>query len=87
MEALSRIPNKLKMHRRKSGYSRKKVARILGYSDTSMISLWENGAAFPGLLQTLKLARLYHALPHELFDQMWRELRSMDSLSLTEHNY
>lgn len=85
MEA-ARIPNKLKMYRRKSGYSRKRVARLLGYSDTSMLSLFENGRALPGVLQVLKLARLYHALPHELFDEMWSQSCALERLSITGTN-
>jgi DNA-binding XRE family transcriptional regulator len=66
-----RFPNKLKRYRRIAGYSQKKVARVLGLADTSMISRWEQGAVLPSLLYTFKLSKLYHTLPHELFDLLW----------------
>ena len=71
---ICRFPNKLKTCRRLSGYSRKKVARIIGHADTSTISRWERGIALPGLLQTFHLAQLYQVLPHELYPELWEKL-------------
>lgn len=71
---IGRFPNRLKTLRRSCGYSRKRVARILGYADTSALSRWELGVALPGLLQTLQLAHLYQTLPHELFDELWERI-------------
>ena len=68
---ISRFPNKLKTYRRCSGYSQKKVARILGFADTSTISRWEHGLTVPSIVQVFRLARIYRALPHELFDELW----------------
>lgn len=68
---ISRVPNKLKMFRRCSGYSQKKVARMLGLSDTSTLSRWEHGIAVPSLVQVFRLARIYRTWPHELFTELW----------------
>ena len=69
-----RFPNKLKMFRRSSGYSQKKVARMLGLRDTSTISRWEHGIALPGIVQTFRLALIYHTEPHELFSELWHRI-------------
>ena len=66
-----RFPNKLKRYRRIAGYSQKKVAKLLGFSDASVISRWEHGVSLPSLLHVFKLSRLYDALPHELFNVIW----------------
>jgi transcriptional regulator with XRE-family HTH domain len=71
---ISRFHNKLKVFRRCQGYSQKKVARMLGFADTSTISRWEHGVAFPSIMQTFRLARIYHTLPHELFDDIWKQV-------------
>jgi transcriptional regulator with XRE-family HTH domain len=67
---IRRFPNKLKMFRYCQGYSQKKVARLLGFSDTSTLSRWERGYSVPGLIQLLQLARIYHVEPQELFEQL-----------------
>jgi len=77
---ISRIPNKLRSLRRCNGYSRKKVARFLGLADTSTLSRWESGVILPGTIQAFKLARLYHTLPHELFNELWDDLLREETL-------
>lgn len=62
------------MFRRCNGYSQKKVARLLGLNDTSPLSRWEHGIAFPSLVQVYRLARIYRALPHELFGELWNRI-------------
>ena len=65
------FPNKLKMFRRCSGYSQKKVARLLSLSDTSALSRWEHGVILPSIVQVFRLARIYNTVPHELFAELW----------------
>ena len=83
---ISRFPNKLKSYRRRCGYSQKKVARILGLADTSTLSRWEHGIAFPGIVQTFRLARIYHTEPEQLFDELWHRLGSENSLLTHEES-
>ncbi len=82
----SRIPNKLKKYRRQSGYSQKKVARILGFADTSTLSRWEHGITFPGIVQVFRLARLYHTQPEQMFDELWESITSEKSLLAQEES-
>lgn len=53
------------------GYSQKKVARILGFKTTAMISRWELGNAMPTIIYAYQIARLYEVLPHELYPMLW----------------
>lgn len=69
-----RFPNKLKKYRRIAGHSQKKVARALGFADTSVISRWEHGAVLPNLQQAFKLSQLYGVLPHVLFECLWNDV-------------
>ncbi|MFN8250237.1 MAG: helix-turn-helix transcriptional regulator [Ferruginibacter sp.] len=66
-----RTPNKLKLYRRCNGFSQKKVARMLGLRDTSLISRWEHGVSFPSLVQSFRLSRIYQVLPHQLYESLW----------------
>ena len=70
---ISRLPNRLKMFRECQGYSQKKVAKILGLKDTSMLSRWEHGISYPSLKQVFQFAPIYKANPFELFDHLWNE--------------
>ena len=77
---ISRVPNKLKKYRHCAGYSQKKLARLLGLSDTSLISRWEHGAALPNMRYAFCLSRLYDTLPHVLFEGLWNQFDSRASL-------
>jgi len=71
-----RLPNKLKKYRRCAGLSQKKVARALGFADTSAISRWEHGVALPNLHHVFKLSQLYDTLPHVLYAHLWNDVAS-----------
>jgi transcriptional regulator with XRE-family HTH domain len=81
-----RFPNKLRKFRRMAGLSQKKVARLLGFADASIISRWECGALLPGIRHIFKLAKLYRAYPHELFDQLWKESETSLGIISTTNN-
>ena len=82
---IGQFPNKLKSLRRTNCYSRKKIARILGQTDTSTLSRWERGLLLPSLLQAFRLSRIYKVLPHELFHEVWNELGKDQSLLALEN--
>ncbi len=77
---ISRTSNKLKWFRRCQGYSQKKVARLLGLTDTTMLSKWEHGVSYPSLLHVFRLARMYQVLPHELFVDLWLQVGTEEHL-------
>jgi len=70
-----RIPNSLRKYRRASGLTQKKVARILGVKNTSLISRWESGFCLPKLLSVFKLAILYRTMPDALYTRLRRSLQ------------
>jgi transcriptional regulator with XRE-family HTH domain len=69
-----RYPNKLKHFRHSKSYSRKKVARMVGLADPSQLSKWERGVVLPNLMQVFLLAQIYQTHPHELFDDLWKQV-------------
>ena len=75
------------MFRRSCGYSQKKVARSLGLADTSMLSRWEHGTAMPGTVQIFRLAHIYKALPHELFEDVWKQVSLENDLLAQEEPF
>lgn len=77
---IRRTPNKLKLFRKSTGYSQKKVARLLGLSDTSSLSKWEHGIILPGLIQVFRLSKIYQTQPQELFDDLWNQIEKEYSL-------
>lgn len=79
-----RFPNKLRSFRRISGLSQKKVARRLGFSDTSTLSRWENGLATPSLVQVFRLARMYQTTPQALYEDLWTQSESEEYLLAQE---
>ena len=68
------------MFRRCHGYSQKKVARILGMADTSTLSLWEHGSAFPSIVQVFRLSQIYRTQPQEIFTELWNHLHTENNL-------
>jgi hypothetical protein len=47
---------------------------MIGLSDRSILSRWERGLAVPGIVQVFRLARIYHVLPHELYEGLWKQV-------------
>ena len=75
-----RYPNRLKRYRRIAGYSQKKVARLLGFLDTSSLSCWEHGITVPHIVNIFRLASLYHAKPEELYSELWDQIAADQNL-------
>jgi transcriptional regulator with XRE-family HTH domain len=67
--------NELIRYRRRWGFSRKQVARILGHRTASMLSRYERGVSFPPLLTALKLAILYRTPVAFLYLELYRQLK------------
>lgn len=59
MASLKQKPNDLVLYRRRMGFSQKQVARLLGQSDTSMVSHYEHNRALPPLQIALGLEIIY----------------------------
>lgn len=68
------IPNHLKEHRIRCGYTQKEVALILGFTSEDRICLWEQGKNIPNLINLLKLSSLYRATPMNLYPELMMEV-------------
>ena len=69
------IPNRLRKHRRISGYKQSEVAEILGLRSTNRLSRWEKGLSLPSLNNLFKLSALYKTLVEELYFDVLKETR------------
>lgn len=69
------IPNRLRKFRKLTGYTQKDVAALIGVQSTDRISLWEQGFAFPSVVNLIKLSIIYHVFPTDLYYDLMRELR------------
>lgn len=72
----SRIPhiNRLKKYRRWVGLSQKQVAKRLGLKNTSPLSRWEQGLAYPSIVNVFRLSRIYKTIPQELYTELYQKI-------------
>ena len=68
-----RYPNNLWVTRKQLGYSQKRVAHLLRYGDTTMLSKYEHGERPPPLLKAIRFAQIYKATVEELFPELVRQ--------------
>lgn len=47
---------------------------MIGLRDTSSLSRWEKGVSFPHIKHLFQLARLYKAMPNELYFDLWQTI-------------
>ena len=66
-KTIHRIPNRLRRCREDHGISQREVARLLGISNTSMISRWEKGRCLPSSINLFRLAAVYSTMVDELY--------------------
>ena len=60
---------------RHAGYTLQQVADYLGIKCASRISKWENGEAYPSIINLYKLSALYGTLVDELYYDLRQELQ------------
>jgi transcriptional regulator with XRE-family HTH domain len=65
-----RIPNQLVLLRKRMNLSQKRVARIIGLRDATLLSRYEGGREAPPLKTALKLAALYDVPLPEIFREL-----------------
>jgi len=74
-ENKKRIPNQLVLIRKRMNLSQKRVARMIGLRDATVLSRYESGRALPPLKIALRLAVLYDATLSEMFRELSRRSR------------
>ena len=67
--------NKLVLYRRRMGFTQKRVARLLGHRDTSMVSHYEHGRSLPPLPVALSLEIIYRVPVAFLFPGIYDGLK------------
>jgi transcriptional regulator with XRE-family HTH domain len=67
--------NNLVLYRRRMGFTQKRVARLLGQGDATMLAHYEHGRALPPLAVALSLEILYRTPVAFLFPSMYDELK------------
>lgn len=70
------MTNNLKEYRLKANLRQTDVARILGTDCADRISRWEQGKAFPSVINLFKLAVIYGASPQELYAKAFEALKA-----------
>ena len=69
------IPNRLKMHRKRSELSQKQVVKKLGLYSSAALSDWEHGKVLPSTINLIKLSILYRTYPNELYHEFFQEVK------------
>lgn len=72
-----RIPNDLRLYRKRASLTQSDVAAILGLGKrgADRILRWEKGYALPNFKNLLKLSILYNVLPEQLYAKLISKLR------------
>jgi len=68
--------NSLREHRTKAGLLQRDVAKLLGLDCADRLSRWENGQTLPNIVNLFKLAALYKAEPHGLYNEFHMATRA-----------
>jgi len=79
-----RIPNQLVLLRKRKYLSQKRVARIIGLRDATLLSRYEKGREAPPLKTAMKLAALYDVALPEIFRDLSRPARTQAFRPRTE---
>jgi len=72
----SRIPNRLKHHRKYFGLLQNEVIKILRLGDLSTISRWEQGIAFPSTIHLFGLCSLYKTTIEQLYPTICESIKN-----------
>jgi transcriptional regulator with XRE-family HTH domain len=71
------IPNRLRLHRKRMGYTQVSVATLLGLYDSVSISQWEKGLLLPNTLNLIKLSLIFRTFPNELYPELFSEQKEL----------
>jgi transcriptional regulator with XRE-family HTH domain len=68
--------NKVTIYRRRMGFSQRRVARLLGFRDSSMLSRYEHGQSLPSLGIAFRLSIVLRVPVEFLFPKLYEDLRT-----------
>lgn len=84
MKNPQRKSNRLWIARKKAGLGQKTVARMLGHTNTEMVSRYETGRVHPALETVLKLAVIYQTPVEELYAPVYEQMREEVDVNRTK---
>lgn len=70
--AQKRIASYLRTHRKKSGFTQRDLAQLLGYGDEGPVSRQERGVIVPSLRMALAYEAIFRAPVSELFPSVYQ---------------
>jgi transcriptional regulator with XRE-family HTH domain len=65
--ASTKLPNKLRMYRKRSGFSQQEIGFLLGHADGSQLSRYERFYGLPALRTAFALAVIFRVSVRDLF--------------------
>jgi len=74
--ASHKLPNYLRLHRKRLGLSQHEVAFLLGWRDASQHSRYEHFSSIPRLRTALALAVIFRVSVYELFSGEYQKVES-----------
>jgi transcriptional regulator with XRE-family HTH domain len=71
-----KIKNRITLYRRRLALSQRRVATLLGYGDSSTLSVYESGRSMPSLLVAFRLAIVLRVPVEFLYPELYDSLRN-----------
>lgn len=73
---VSKLPNYLRLHRKRLGLSQQEVAFLLGWRDGSQPSRYEHFSSIPSLHTVMALAVIFQVSVNELFSGEYQKVQN-----------
>jgi len=71
-----KIKNRIALYRRRMGLSQRRVATLVGYRDSSTLSVYESGRSMPSLAIAFRLGIVLRVPVEFLFPELYESLRN-----------
>lgn len=67
--------NRLRHFRIINNLKQREVVQLLGMHNSKLLTKWEQGTAYPSVINLFKLSIVYRTLPTNLYPDLYRALR------------
>jgi transcriptional regulator with XRE-family HTH domain len=67
-------PNMLRVIRQNSGYTQRRIAKLLGHKNAATLCDWENEKIMPSGTNLIKLCIIYDKTPRELYPDYYNHI-------------
>ena len=72
-----KLPNYLRTHRKRAGFSEEEIAFLLGLHDPGRVSRYEHFHSIPGLLTALAYHVIFKTSPPDIFGGKYQQVESL----------